>query len=244
MIRKTVSAIGCALLLALVSASCASVNQKLNKENRAIFEAPPQSAEYPSDTAYAPRPWAPGQWATYAIRNEKIWMLQKISVVGEDENGFWLEMETHDPNSDKSPSWIKMQISGYDPGDPESIRNMQVGNMYMMQEAGGQVTNVVMPFGMGNPWEWVIESMRLSLQDGPPEDITVGAGSFAGCKRIDSTLEFFGFTSEGTAWFHSAVPIWGYSQQITKDGKYDSRLLKFGYEGAQSVVDHSAVAGG
>lgn len=239
MIRKTTMAMGCVLLLAFASASCASVNQKLNKENRALFEAPAQDKDYPSEGEYVPRAWEPGQWATYAIRNEKIWMLQKISIVAEDDMGFWMEIESHDPNSDKSPTWMKLQISGYNPTDPESIRGMQVGEMFMMQELGGPVTAFSMPFGLANPWESVLETMKLSLQEGPAADVTVGAGRFPQSKRIDSQVEVYGFSSEGTAWFHSAIPIWGYAHQVSTDGKYESKLVEFGYEGAESKVIHN-----
>ncbi len=228
----------CVAAVAVAVSSCASVNQKLNKENRAIFESASKDKAYPSDSVYEHRAWAVGQWATYAIRYKKIWTLQTVSIVGEDENGFWVEIESQDPNAEKSPTWVKLQIANYNPATPETIRGMNVGNMYTLDERGAQASKVVMPFGMANPWESVIEGMKLSLDEGPAEDVTAGAGQFAGCKRIDSKFEFYGFHSEGTAWFHSVVPIWGYAMQITTDGKYESKLLDFGYEGAESVLDH------
>ncbi len=231
--------VACIALLALASGSCVSVNQKLNKENRALFEGAPKDTNFADEGAYVQRPWVAGQWATYAIRNKKIWTLQKVSIVSADENGFWVEMETYDPNAGKSPSWMKLQISGYDPADPETIRTMSVGDMYMLQEEGAQVSNAKLPFGLANPWEGVLKSMELSLQPGPSADVTVGAGRFVGSKRIDSTIELYGYRSEGTAWFHGAVPIWGYVLQVSKDGNYESKLLEFGYEGAVSKVDHS-----
>ena len=61
--------------------------------------------------------------------------------------------------------------------------------------------------------------------------MTVPAGTFAGCDKVDSEMSFGPFDTASTGYAHPAVPINGLVTSSSKDTKIE--LLAFGMEGAE-----------
>jgi hypothetical protein len=65
--------------------------------------------------------------------------------------------------------------------------------------------------------------------------VTVPAGTFEGTTKSESEVTFQGDTTEGTAWMHPDIPIYGMVKNENEDG-YTMVLLDFGTTGATSSM--------
>ena len=226
-----------AILVAASLSACASLNKELNQQHLSMADAQVGSAVYQGSGAFSHLDWRVGQWAKMAMRHKDVWSIQTVSLVGEDDGSFWLEAETIDPKNKQSPSRIKMQIKGYEPGNPKSVQNLSIGTVYTQN--GDEQPMMAPPFVGPMTGGWVLANFKIDVQGAPSETATSPAGTFNKAQKLRFTAKYGPFKVDADHWLHSAVPIWGIVKSLSNDGKDETRLLAFGLEGAESKLDHS-----
>lgn len=177
-----------------------------------------------------------------AQRDGEVWSLQTISIVGDSSAGFWLEFVTISPTTDENPSIMKMEIKGYERGNPASVRNISIGTV--ITQNGSNKPMMAPPFMGPMTSGWVLKNFEIDSSSGTKEAVTVPAGSFSDATKIRFKANWGPIKAESDNWLHNEVPIWGIVKSLSTDGKYETRLIDFGHTGATSKIDDSQVLGG
>ncbi len=225
-----------ALIVALTSlwcSGCVSVNQQMNASHKAIANKAPASRA-PAGGAYKAMPWKVGQWALYAQRNEEVWVTQKISVVGRSGAMYWLEIETLDPRGEAKTALMKMQVSGYNAGDPASVRKLRIGKVITQSEGARAMLAPAFIGPMTS--NWVLSSFSIDTSKGGAGKAVVPAGTFSGAVKVRTETKWGPIEVIADTWLHKAVPIWGIVKSRSTDGEHEQRLLDFGMSGATSKI--------
>ena len=61
--------------------------------------------------------------------------------------------------------------------------------------------------------------------------VSVPAGNFSGTNKILTSIRILDMTIETESWYHPAVPVNGMVKSRSTDGKTESRLISFGFDG-------------
>ena len=217
---------------ALLATGCATVNKKMNAEHLALANQAPSRTV--AGGAYAPMPWAVGQWALYAVRYEDVWSKQWVGLVGEAGGAHWLEVETYDPTDSKGPARIRMQVKGYNAADPTSVKRLQIGTVITQNGSGKaiQAPPFIGPLTSG----WALAGFKIDIKGATRSDSAVPAGTFTGASKIRTETSLGPIEVVADTWLHQAVPIWGIAQSKSTDGDHEQRLIDFGTSGAKSRI--------
>ena len=225
-----------ALVASLLASGCVSVNQQMNTAHKQQADASPKARSSAGKTPFSGLPWQVGQWALYATRQDEVWTTQRVSIVGQDDGGHWLEIETVDPrNDDKAnPARMKMQVSGYNVADPRSVQQLKIGTV-ITQNANNRAMKAP-PFVGPLTSGWVLQIFKIDASSGKAEDVSAPAGSFQKAVKIRTETRFGPIEVIADTWLHSAVPVWGIVRSKSTDGEHEQRLLDFGLTGAESRI--------
>ncbi|MDI6841035.1 MAG: hypothetical protein QMD71_09360 [bacterium] len=155
---------------------------------------------------YKPIPWAVGQWVSYEVNGEPL----KVSIVGKDLAGFWLETV-----------------------EPEVVVK------FLVEEGGTQPNKLIVKTVGDSPIEFPVDkfnvkSILLSAKIDESanlrnEILTLTCGK----------LRVFHTTYEGSdIWLSSKVPIFGIVKYMGKDKLIV--LRDYGIKGAESEIKEQA----
>lgn len=225
--------LGTVLAGLLLVSGCASVNQAMNAKHASMGQAAPMDRAVQGAIPYEHVPWAVGQWIKVANRSGEVWSVQTLSIVAQDAQGFWLETETVSPQSDE-PSRLRMHVTGYDPSNPESVKDLSIGTVYT--QTGTSRPMQAPPFIGPMTSGWVLQNFKIDVASGHPDDVKAPAGSFSNAMTLHHAVSFGPFESEGKSWYHSEVPVWGIVKTVADDGDSESVLLDYGMTGAVSKM--------
>lgn len=227
------------LLIALAAGlgGCVSVNQQMNAAHKKLADALPKHRAEQGQMPFSGMPWQVGQWAIYAQRTDEVWVTQRVAIVGKDEGGHWLEIETTDPRNgpEANPARIKCQISGYNAADPRSVKQLTLGAV-ITQHGKGKAMRAP-PFIGPLTGGWVLSAFSIDVSKGKAETTTSPAGTFRGAVKIRTNTKWGPIHVEADSWLHSAVPVWGIVRSKSTDGSNEQRLLDFGLNGATSRIE-------
>lgn len=195
---------------------------------------------YPSKGTFkAPMPWAVGQYVVTGTTSKgQRQSIHRMAIVGKENNGFILEMNTTDARNDSAQQILVRGIDQVAAGKakPESIEILWIKT----RDANGQVQTLDGPMlsMMAAPMRANFSKMfsgqsSPTLSDGGT--ITVPAGRFAGTTKADSEVRVLGMTIRSVTHSHPSVPINGMVRNESSDGKDLTELLDFGTQGAKST---------
>ena len=227
-------------ILALGLVGCApSINPQMKAATdglAATFQTRGQSHAAPA--AYEPTPWAVGQWIVQRTVDDKGNVaIQRISVVGAEGGGMWLEMDRQDyfhhhltkilysrmpRTADEAVDVLLKVVTQVDDKSPQTIdfaANPMAGLLKTQFKA---VAGAVV--------------VTADVAQAPKETVTVPAGTFEACAKAGVQVSIMGTTQKSTSWFHPAVPINGSVKGASDDGKWTVELLDFGMTGASSKL--------
>ncbi len=228
------------LLLAAVLAlpACArSINPKTQALTNELLQQTRQSRQVDAPSSYNPVQWKAGQWALYKVtQNGKDPSIQKIMIVEQSGDGFWLETEqvdyygrtltrvlyTKQPQSaDEAVDVLQKILTKQDDGDVQ-VQDFSQNNdlVAMMKRTMKHVANgIVAP---------------TDVSDAPKEDVAVPAGLFKQTAKFEGALHLGPVEKRFTGWYHPAVPLNGGVKTVSADGEFTHELLDFGDTGATS----------
>ncbi len=227
-------------ILALGLVGCApSINPQMKAATdtlAATFQARGQNQAAPA--AYEPTPWAVGQWIVQRTVDDKGNVaIQRLSVVGAEGGGMWLEMDRQDyfhhhitkilyshmpRTTDEAVDVLLKVVTKTDDQSPQTIdfATNPMASLLKTQFKSVAAAAVV----------------TADVAQAPKESVTVPAGTFEGCAKIGVQVSIMGTTRKSTSWFHPAVPINGSVKGMSDDGKWTVELLDFGTTGASSKL--------
>ncbi len=238
MIRNTMLALLCVVV---TSTACTSVNEQLNGQIKKQADSAVGQRSAQGALPYRFQAWQVGQWAKIAIRNEEVWQLQKVSIVGKEGDAFWLEVETTDPTREQNPAIIKMQVSGYSPADPASVKSLKIGKVVLQNP--GQKPMMAPPFIGPLTSGWVLSTFEIDVSKAVKSSVKVPAGTFNSAAKLRVETKWGPIEVESDTWLHSAVPIWGIVKSVSTDGDHEQRLLDFDQSGAESAIKGEVMGG-
>ena len=226
-------------VILLVSVSCflltgcppkvPSESQAIDAKLGSIHES---GKVYPADSILPG--YHSGQWLQYKSvdENEEPTILT-YKLIASDGFNHSIELTSEGYHGNKS---IYLEIQ-YDPG--RSTDSLVVRRV-LIQETQG-VPKESSPEDLSlkkDVYHALASQFFVSWADSPTgEDITVAAGQFLGCHKMEITLEVDGFAFRAHTWHHPALPMHGLVKAQRSDGiKGSLELLSFGQEGAQSNV--------
>lgn len=230
--RKTLLSAGAALALTL--AGCVSDPAPAASQ----AETPMNLTEYAASGQYKkPMPWKAGQYVeTENLTKGKRESLSKTLLVGKEKNGWIVESVTVDKKGKRSVSQTLFL------GMEEAINSgkaggVTVGWMKMRNEDGtiqtieGEQLAFYNLLAKGSLDSMVIDI--LAFTDGGT--VAVPAGVFAGTNQVNGTVKIMGMKIETESWYHPSVPVNGMVKSRSKDGKTESRLVSFGFDGKSEM---------
>jgi hypothetical protein len=226
--------------LALALGACSpSINPQMKAATDGLsaqFQANARSAAVPA--SYEPIKWGVGQWIVMRTTNEKGEVaIQRISVVGEEAGGVWLEFESQDYHHHTITKILYNKM-------PRTVDEASDAILKVVTKSDDkQVQTIDMTSG---PLAGLQKSMFKSVAQNAvvssdvaqasKEDVTVPAGTFQGAAKFSVTASFAGMSQKSTSWFHPAVPINGAVKGVSDDGKWKLDLLDYGMTGATSKL--------
>lgn len=166
-------------------------------------------------------PWKVGQWARFKTRNKEDIGAIEYRITGEEDGAWWMEIETVDHYTTSKQKWL---VSGFNPDDIESIKNMRLLRVIMYDQEGKELPMPPMVQGLVNG---MLESMIFVVKEEGAEEVVVGAGRFAAV-RDTTTLRTFGMTFHSEVWVSGRAPIWALVKSVASDGSNEMELIGFG----------------
>jgi hypothetical protein len=191
----------------------------------------------PAARRFVPKPWAVGQWAAYLVQRGDQRSVLKMSVVGKDARGFWVEYDTQSylhrtitkvlssrqPKTAAEAADIALVIVTKNDDQPAVTTDLTDPNSPMARMMKG------LKGAMGGMLFAVDPSM-------PREDVTVTAGTFKGCFGFELRLGAGPNAKSFTGYGHPGVPVIGTVRTRSTDGEMTTELLDFGDTGAASAL--------
>lgn len=184
-----------------------------------------------------PLKWAVGQWTLTRTVNQKGEpSYTRTAVVAHDAGGWWIEMETQDYYR---RSFTKVLYASMPTTVDEALDAVR---KIVTREEGKP--EQVMDFTKDDPSiafakllakKYMTVGVAAIPEGAAREDAKVPAGTFRGCGKFDSKVDFAGlFSVQATTWFHPAVPLSGAVRSVANDGKLTTELVDYGLSGATS----------
>jgi hypothetical protein len=227
-------------VLALGLLGCApSINPQMKAATdslAATFQTRGQNQAAPA--AYEPTPWAVGQWVIQRTVDDKGNVaIQRLSVVGAEGGGLWLEMD----RQDYFHHTITKILYSHMPRTADDAMDALLKVVMKTDDKPPQTIDfATTPLAalMKAQFKVVATSAVVSadVAQAPKETVTVPAGTFEGCAKFAVQVSIMGTTQKSTSWFHPAVPLNGSVKGASDDGKWTIELLDFGTTGASSKL--------
>ena len=219
------------LSFALVLAACApSVSPAAKSDVDAKLAAIQQQSRTVSSAPPARMALAVGQWTQYkTVDQDGKPSIMTNKIIGQDGDAFWMENVTE---AYTGRAMVKMLVNFGNGTDPSTI---DLRDVWMMDQKG-RVNHVdgatlAMVKGMMKSG---LNNIVVSWQGLPQEDVTVPAGTFAGCYKGRSDVSVMGHTYSSMGWSHPGVPISGMVRSQGIDRPTTMELIDFGTSGAVS----------
>jgi hypothetical protein len=195
-----------------------------------------QPRDLASEKKLAPVKWSVGQWTLTRSVNEKGEpTFTRTAVVARENGGYWIESETQDWYSH---SFTKVLYAGV-PTNVDEAFDLVRKIVTRADDKPEQVLDFSKDDpGMAIAKRFVKQYMKVGLAAVPDqasrEDAKVPAGTFRGCAKFNTKVEFGPFSMEATNWFHPGVPLSGSVKSASTDGKWTQELVDYGLTGATS----------
>jgi hypothetical protein len=197
-----------------------------------------QARNQAAPAAYEPTPWAVGQWIVERTVDDKGNVaIQRISVVGADGGGMWLEID----RQDYFHHTITKILYSHMPRTPDEAADVLMKVVTKTDDKPVQTIDFAttpMASLFKSQFKAVAQAGMVStdVAQAPKETVTVPAGTFQDCAKFAVQVSVMGTTQKSTSWFHPAVPINGAVKGASDDGKWTIELLDFGTSGASSKL--------
>jgi hypothetical protein len=230
------------LVLSLTACSGPQIKAAYKSDVDATLAAQsPAQRELPR-AALEPRAWKVGQWALYRTNTDGKPGYEKLSIVGEDECGFWLEQVQQDYYQ-RSISKICYSRMPWLPDDSGHYvaDTLDLVQVMITQGNGGRLQiwdfrkNPQMKDSMKMLAQTLVTFDWVKKESLPREDLVVPAGRFDGTATFPFTLTVLWKTITVTTHIHPEVPVYGVVRTDASTGRI-SELLSFGESGAESVL--------
>jgi hypothetical protein len=226
------------VVLALGLAGCApSISPQMKAATEGLagsFQTQGRNQAAPG--AYDPMPWAVGQWIVQRTTDGKGNVaIQRISVVGADAGGTWLEFDRQDYFHHN----ITKIFYSHMPRTVDEAADVLLKVVTKTDNKPAQTIDFAStPMGglLKSQFKAVAQNAVVSadVSQAAKENVTVPAGTFNGCAKVAVQVSVMGMSQKSTSWFHPAVPINGSVKGASDDGKWTVELLDFGTSGASS----------
>lgn len=226
----------------LFAVACApSINPQMKSATDSLVASVRGSHEVSAPASLEPMSWAPGQWITMRMTDVKNGRqsVMKISVVGAENGGFWVETDTQDYFHH---SITKVLYSGMPHTAEEATDKMQKiitwSDDKERQEMDFTANSPAMAFSKSlmksfAQANYVPDAISAEAR----EDVSVAAGTFRGCARYQVNASVGPVSQQSKSWFHPKVPLNGVVKASSDDGQWTSELLDFGLTGARSALE-------
>ncbi len=226
-----------AVVLCLFAVACApSISPQMQRATDELIASAKAGHNLGAAESFEPMPWAVGQWVMLKTTDSKGQpSITRISVVGSEGEGFWVEQESQDYFRH---SITKILYSHMPRSAEDAVDAMQK----MVTKADDQAVQTY-DFTSSDPAARFAKSMMKSVAQGivvptpvdpQTEDAVVAAGTFRGCAKATVKASFGPIVKDTISWFHPGVPINVSVKGVTEDGAWTVELLDFGLTGAQS----------
>lgn len=189
-----------------------------------IPDLPEGDRVYEMDSIYKPMPWAVGQWILYRKKEGGVEDLLKYSIVGKEGDAYWLEMSSINRYGQHV---IQQLVSLLNPAGPSYVRVRRIRAL----DGKGRIAAMSVP--VGSIWEDPIPMPTHRVNLGGAQDVRVPVGTFRGAIKASGEIGFLTRTSEGSAWYHSKVPISGMVKSVSKDRESVVEPVGFGLREAK-----------
>ncbi len=229
-----------AVLTALATAACATAGPKPDLRQRtdqliAEAQAKPKRDVGENAGGFVARPWTVGQWVLVKNRIKGEPSVLKMSIVGKEARGIWLESETWDYRQHA----ITKMLYARQPVRPEEALDAV---LVVVTQSEGEPPQTMDFSDPRNPMAGMMKGMMKGmLKDTSPdparlagrETVTVPAGTFRGCAAYAAKGPD-GKDHKGHV--HPAVPVNGIVKAESIDGDTAVELLDYGETGATSAI--------
>ena len=228
------------VILALGLAGCApSINPQMKAATDTLagsFQTPSRNQAAPP--AYDPMPWAGGQWiAQRTVDDKGNVAIQRVSVVGAESGGMWLEIDRQDYFHHTLAKILYSRM----PRTADEAVDVLLKVVTKTDDKSAQTIDfATMPLAsfMKNQFKVLAQAGMFSADasQAVKETVTVPAGTFQGCAKVAVQVSVLGKALKSTTWFHPAVPINGAVKGTSDDGRWTIELLDYGTSGASSKL--------
>jgi len=225
------------VVLALGIAGCApSINSQMKVATDDLLAlSRPKAATRPRrlPTTHA---LAVGQWIVQRTTDGKGNVaIQRVSVVGADAGGTWLEFDRQDYFHHN----ITKILYSHMPRTVDEAADVLLKVVTKTDNKPAQTIDFASTPMAGlfkSQFKAVAQNAVVSadMSQAAKENVTVPAGTFNGCAKVAVQVSVMGISQKSTSWFHPAVPINGSVKGASDDGKWTVELLDFGTSGASS----------
>lgn len=229
-------------LAASLAAACApSLDPQMKSATDSMVASFKASHRVAEPASYEPMPWAVGQWVVMRVVDRKGEpSVVKVSVVGEENGGFWVETETRSYYQHSVNKVLYARV-------PRSADDAVDAMRWVITWTEGQERREF-DFTVDHPGSAVAKGLVKAFAQGTyvpavaavagaaKEDASVAAGSFRGCAKMRLKTVFGPIAKEGLRWVHPAVPLHGEVKSVSDDGEWTVELLDFGTTGAKSAL--------
>jgi hypothetical protein len=221
-----------AALLVLAAACASGSGHAVRRDvDRRVAALSPTNKMFPA--APRPVPLAVGAWTQYKVVDETGRpSFSTMKLVGEELGSYWLEILDE---SYRGRTLTRMLLYF---GDRSNPADMEI-KVLTTTNAAGKVTTETDPGRLANArsrWEGLFYILTVNWQGLPQEDLSVPAGSFAGCyQRKDGPGWILGGVAS-RVWLHPLVPLTGLVRAQALNGSGTMELVAFGQHGAVSGI--------
>ena len=235
---KSFAAAVCVVLLGFVAACGPSIQPQMKAATDALLAKPHETRTVAASSALEPKPWKVGQWIMARTLNDKQEpAVMKISIVGEEGGGLWIETEIQDfyQHNVSKVLYSRQPKNKDDAGEVvRKIVSKKDDEKVQVIDLTDDSPGVALMKGM---MKSMLSGVYVSVTPGAvKENVTVPAGTFAGCAAISATAKFGPSSTETKSWFHPEAPINGVVKSISAKGDWTYELLAYGTTGATSVL--------
>jgi hypothetical protein len=222
------------LLLAVTSCATMAPNPTLVNKIDTYFKAAKSDSYEASEKYQQPIPYEVGQYIVTGMTHGSERSVQKMALVGKEDNGWIIETHTITPHDEITTQmmvegmetvqetgnldtleivWVKIKM------EDDSVQTIDGKMMKMMQ-------------GMYRKGLSALESQITSSEDGGT--VQVAAGIFNDTVKTNTEGSFMGKKHLANIWLHPSVPINGIVKSVHENDEMKIELLDFGLSGATS----------
>jgi hypothetical protein len=218
-------------LLGLAAASCSMVDPAVKADlDRRIAQMPTSEQTFAPPESFLPMAFFVGQWTQHLVVDGKgMRELLTYKLVGQDNDGYWLEVVTE---SYKGREAVKMHVvllSGRDPSGME-IRALKI------KKDNGPATDVDpgLLINVRAEYRGALDLLAASFEGQQQDDAHVPAGRFIGCYKSTTAANWGPWHEVSTVCSHPAVPLSGIVRGTPVGKPGTMELVNFGLRGAES----------